>query len=87
MNPQPYNRLFKLTGTKGYATKYPQPKFALDSKQLQESGVSPKIDNLSSHGFLPDAEAKKLEEKYEHPHYQENMAKLVEKWAMVVWTS
>ena len=67
MNPQPYNRLFKLTGTKGYATKYPQPKFALDSKQLQESGVSPKIDNLSSHGFLPDAEAKKLEEKYEHP--------------------
>ena len=25
MTPQPYNRLFKLTGTKGYATKYPQP--------------------------------------------------------------
>lgn len=67
MNPQPYNRLFKLTGTKGYATKYPQPKFALDSKQLAESGVKPDMDNINSHGFLPDAEAQKLQAKYEHP--------------------
>ena len=29
MTPQPYNRLFKLTGTKGYATKYPTPEYAL----------------------------------------------------------
>ena len=67
MNPQPYNRLFKLTGTKGYATKYPEEKFALDSKQLKQSGVTPAIDNLNSHGFLPDAEAKNLTNKYLHP--------------------
>lgn len=67
MNPQPYNRLFKLTGTKGYATKYPTPEYALDKKQLVESGVTPAIDDFSSHGFLPKSEAKKLEEKYEHP--------------------
>lgn len=69
MNPQPYNRLYKLTGTKGYATKYPDPKYALDAKQLQSSGV-PVIDNLNAHGFLPQSEAKKLEEKYKHPIIQ-----------------
>lgn len=67
MNPQPYNRLFKLTGTKGYATKYPEQKIALDKKQLEASGVTPKIDNLSSHGFLPEDEYKALVEKYYHP--------------------
>ncbi|MDE5660267.1 MAG: Gfo/Idh/MocA family oxidoreductase [Muribaculaceae bacterium] len=67
MNPQPYNRLFKLTGTKGYATKYPTPEIALDKSQLQASGVQPKIDNLSSHGFLPKSEYDALVQKYYHP--------------------
>ena len=67
MNPQPYNRLYKLTGTKGYATKYPEPHFALDKSQLAASGVAPKVDDLSSHGFLPAAEHEALWNKYTHP--------------------
>ena len=67
MNPQPYNRLFKLTGTKGYATKYPTPEIALDKSQLEKSGVKPQMDNLSSHGFLPRAEYDALMKKYYHP--------------------
>ena len=67
MNPQPYNRLFKLTGTKGYATKYPEEKISLDKNQLAESGVKPQMDNISSHGFLPQAEYNALMEKYQHP--------------------
>ena len=67
MNPQPYNRLYKLTGTKGYATKYPEQHFALDQKQLSASGVAPKVDNLNSHGFLPKAEHEALMQKYQHP--------------------
>ncbi len=67
MNPQPYNRLFKLTGTKGYATKYPKSEIALDKSQLEASGVAPKVDNLSSHGFLPKEEYDALMEKYYHP--------------------
>ena len=67
MNPQPYNRLFKLTGTKGYATKYPEEHFALDKEQLATSGVTPQVDDLSSHGFLPPAEHQALVEKYQHP--------------------
>ena len=67
MNPQPYNRLYQLTGTKGFANKYPVEGYALDAKQMSASGVQPKVDNLSAHGFLPDAERKALEEKYQHP--------------------
>ena len=67
MNPQPYNRLFKLTGTKGYATKYPEEHIALDKSQLSASGVQPEVDNLSSHGFLPQAEYNALIAKYESP--------------------
>ncbi|MCH5319376.1 MAG: Gfo/Idh/MocA family oxidoreductase [Paramuribaculum sp.] len=67
MNPQPYNRLYKLTGTKGYATKYPTPEIALDKSQLEASGVTPDINNLSSHSFLPKTEYKALMDKYQHP--------------------
>lgn len=67
MTPQPYNRLFKLTGTKGYATKYPTEEYALDQSQLESSGVKPAFDNLSAHGFLPKSEKDALEAKFESP--------------------
>ena len=67
MSPQPYNRLYQLTGTKGFANKYPTPGIALDADQLKASGVAPKIDNLSSHGFMPKEEMEALREKYRHP--------------------
>ncbi len=67
MNPQPYNRLYQLTGTKGFANKYPVEGFAVDSKQLKASGHAPKVDNLSSHSFMPAAEAQALREQYRHP--------------------
>ena len=67
MNPQPYNRLYQLTGTRGFANKYPVEGYALDSKQLAASGVQPQVDNLSTHSFMPEAEKKALEAKYEHP--------------------
>jgi len=66
MNPQPYNRLFTLTGTKGYATKYPVEHYALSSAEMAEAGVKAE-DDLSGHEFLPEAEHQALVEKYEHP--------------------
>lgn len=67
MNPQPYNRLYQLIGSRGFANKYPVEGYALDSKQLTASGVQPQVDNLSTHSFMPEAEKKALEAKYEHP--------------------
>lgn len=67
MNPQPYNRLYQLTGTKGFANKYPVEGYAIDAAQLKATGSAPKVDNLSAHGFMPDSEKQALEAKYEHP--------------------
>ena len=51
MTPQPYNRLYQLTGTKGFANKYPTEGYALDAAQMEASGMQPEIDNLNSHRF------------------------------------
>ena len=67
MTPQPYNRLYQLTGTKGFANKYPVEGYALSADQLSASGVQPQVDDLSSHGFLPQAEMEALVAKYQHP--------------------
>ncbi len=67
MNPQPYNRLYQLTGTKGFANKYPSEGYALDKSQLAASGVQPQVDNLSSHGFMPKSEMDALVAEYQHP--------------------
>ncbi len=79
MNPQPYNRLYQLTGTKGFANKYPIEGYALDKSQLTASGLQPQVDNLSSHSFMPKKEMEALVAKYQHPILQKygEMAKEV----------
>ena len=67
MTPQPYNRLYQLTGTKGFANKYPVQGYAVEADQLATSGVQPEVDNLSAHSFLPQAEMDALVAKYQHP--------------------
>ena len=66
MTPQPYNRLFKLTGTKGYATKYPTPEFAIAGDALKGTDA-PQMDNINAHGFLPKEQKDALTKKYYHP--------------------
>ena len=66
MTPQPYNRLFKLTGTKGYATKYPTPEYALSGDALKGTDA-PQMDNLNAHGFMNAQQKAALEKKYYHP--------------------
>lgn len=67
MTPQPYNRLYQLTGTKGFANKYPIEGYAVDASQMKTAGVQPKVDNLSAHSFMPKAEMDALVAKYQHP--------------------
>lgn len=67
MNPQPYNRLYQLTGTKGFANKYPVEGYAVDAAQLKATGHQPKVDDLTAHGFMPESEKKALEAEYQHP--------------------
>ena len=66
MTYAPYNRLYKLFGTQGYATKYPEPKYALEGKAVKESGI-PQVDKLDTHDFMSKEQQAELEKKYIHP--------------------
>jgi hypothetical protein len=55
-SPRPYSRLHVLSGTKGFAQKYPQRQIALDP---------------DAHSALPAAQMDSLLAAYEHPFYKE----------------
>ncbi len=67
MTPQPYNRMYQLTGTKGFANKYPVEGYALSAKEMKEAGVQPSNDDLSGHSYLSGADSKALVERYTSP--------------------
>lgn len=66
MTYQPYNRLYKLTGTQGYITKYPEQQIALSGSAMKSTGV-PEIDKLDTHNFMTDEQKDTLLKKYNHP--------------------
>ena len=63
--PRPYNRLYQLSGTKGFANKYPVQGF-LFAEAATASG-NPDHENLSAHKFVPEDVRDALLEKYRHP--------------------
>lgn len=65
-SPRPYSRMYQLTGTKGFANKYPVEGFALDQSEISAE-VAANHENLNAHSFVPDAVKKALMEKYKHP--------------------
>ena len=65
-SPRPYSRMFQLTGTKGFANKYPVQGFALDAGELDPS-IAADHENLNAHRFVPDSLRKALMQKYKHP--------------------
>ena len=79
MTPQPYNRLYQLTGTKGLANKYPVDGYALSGDRLKELGIEASAEKLTTHTFLPEKDKDALLEKYRHPILSkyEKMAKRV----------
>ncbi len=74
MTPRPYNRLYQLVGTKGFANKYPVQGYMVDSEIIggDEAG-STVIDheNLSAHNFVPTEVMTQLMELYKHPIHKE----------------
>lgn len=65
-SPRPYSRMYQLSGTKGFANKYPVEGYALDSKVVGLDS-SPNHENLSAHKFLQEDVKKAIMEKYKHP--------------------
>lgn len=65
-SPRPYSRMYQLSGTKGFANKYPVQGYALDIKEVG-ADVAPNHENLNAHRFVPEEVKKALMEKYKHP--------------------
>ncbi|HHW81638.1 MAG TPA: Gfo/Idh/MocA family oxidoreductase [Bacteroidales bacterium] len=65
-SPRPYSRMYQLTGTKGFANKYPIQGYALQGSEL-DSDVAPNHENLNAHSYVPEEVKKALMEKYKHP--------------------
>ena len=68
--PRPYNRMYQLTGTKGFANKYPIEGYALASEQIG-SDITKNHEDLNGHSFIPEDVRKALMEKYKFPFQRE----------------
>ena len=66
MAPQPYNRLYQVTGTRGFANKYPNEGYAI-SKEAAASSQIPDVDNLSTHSYVSEEQKEALVKQYMSP--------------------
>lgn len=66
MTPQPYNRMYQLTGTKGFANKYPDEGFALDSVEMKKAGVSVS-KGYTGHSYLSEEDTETLLKSFTSP--------------------
>ncbi|MGV8962439.1 MAG: Gfo/Idh/MocA family protein [Candidatus Saccharimonadaceae bacterium] len=69
-SPRPYSRMYQLTGTKGFANKYPVEGYALQASQV-DSDVKLNHEDLSAHSYVPEDVKKALMLKYKHRIHQE----------------
>ena len=74
--PRPYDRMYQLVGTKGFADKYPNSAFAFEPDQIAYAAAE--YDNLSSHSYVPREVRDSLMAKYKHPIAREIEEKALE---------
>lgn len=66
MTPRPYSRMYQLTGTNGFANKYPTEGYALDASKVSKDLV-PNHEDLKGHDFVSKEMRDALMKKYKHP--------------------
>lgn len=70
MTPRPYSRMYQLTGTDGFANKYPVQQYCFRPGD-QLVSLDPDYENLDVHRAVsPDVKARLMEE-YKHPIHKE----------------
>lgn len=65
-SPRPYSRMYQLTGTKGFANKYPVEGYALDSKAIGDD-ILIEHKKLTAHSYVSEELKKALMKKYKNP--------------------
>ena len=63
LTPQPYNRMFQVVGSDGFASKYPVNQLLFRQEMLSNDDV-PDHENLSAHAPLPNDVCQELLHKY-----------------------
>ena len=70
MSPRPYSRMYQLTGTNGFANKYPVQQYCFrPDERLAEADVD--YENLNMHRAVSEEVKAKLMQQYKHPIHQE----------------
>jgi Predicted dehydrogenases and related proteins len=69
-SPRPYSRMYQVSGTKGFANKYPSQGYALQNNGIDLKGVSD-IENVNAHSFVSPEVRQALREKYKHRIHKE----------------
>ncbi len=77
MTPRPYSRMYQITGTDGFANKYPIEQICLRPSQVEENKVIDHED-LNAHGAVPADVHEALIEQYKHPIHRELEARAKE---------
>lgn len=70
MTPRPYDRKYTITGSDGFACKYPVEGFTFKPENIDKDAV-PDHENLNAHGFVSEDSRKALMERYMHPFHRE----------------
>ncbi len=69
-SPRPYTRMYQVSGTKGFANKYPNEGYALDASVLAGSDI-PDLEDLDAHSYVSSDLKNALMEEYKHPIHRE----------------
>ena len=67
VTPRPYSRMYQISGTKGFANKYPNEGLALGGADLSHVAY----DDLDAEEYMDDAQRDALMEAYKHPIIKE----------------
>ena len=70
MNPRPYSRMYQLTGTLGFANKYPIEQYCL-RPESEAATEMPDHENLNMHSAVPHHVKVALMEQYKHPIHRD----------------
>lgn len=69
MTPRPYSRMYQLTGTDGFANKYPVQQYCLRPTERTEGKAN--HEDLNPHSAVSAEVRAQLMEEYKHPIHQE----------------
>lgn len=76
MTPRPYSRMYQLTGTDGFANKYPVEQYCVRPGENAPKNVN--HENLTAHGAVSDEVKEQMMAAYKHPIHMELEAKAKE---------